>query len=204
MATNVELSEEFPDEGSPAGHVPAVELESEESSGDDTPEWAKPHIPADLRIPPGAQVCFMRFPSAWTAARDKGVDVDYPTIERDAKGGVAGHGSVRRLSRVLVCWPITVREENLALKRVKDPTGRGSVDEKAKAFIRAVDGKRVDWTGDWRRNAELCSPEAIWEELGPKCRGPVRAQYLKLHQLTDEEMLDFLADCLVVTSAVPA
>jgi hypothetical protein len=184
--------------------TPAVELESEEAGGDDTPDWARPWVPPDLAVPPGAQVCFMRFPSAWTAARDRGVMVDYPTIERNARGERVGEGKAARLSRVLVCWPITIREENLALKRVRDPTGRGSTDEKAKAFIRAVDGKRVDWTGSWRQSAELYSPEAIWEELGPKCRGPVRAQYLTLHQLSDQEMLDFLADCLVVTSAVPA
>jgi hypothetical protein len=197
-------AEDKPPPAAPPPEPEPLELKAEvpdvvaASGEDDVPHWAVPYMPPDFRIPRGKEVTFMRFKSAWTDARDKGVLTIFPHKVGQGEGACV----IQReeLYRVLVCWPITDAEEKLANKRGQQGS---ALNELAKQMIRAVDGRRVDWTGGWAREPEmLVNPEAVWKELGPKCRGPIKTIYHRMHNLTDEELATFLLNCLVVVNAV--
>jgi hypothetical protein len=174
-------------------------LEEESGNEAEIPAWARTAIPQGMKIPPGKQLSFLRFKSEWTDAPEKGNATTFrrkkPGTEGDA---VAIMEDYEALSRVLVTWPLTVAEERLALKRARGEVGRAS-DELAMQMIRGVDGKRIDWTGEWAKNADELEPaERLWNEIGPKCRPLVINLYRQLHTLKAEELVDFFVDCLVV------
>lgn len=184
------------------GPVSPLEARADEGPPtDDMPLWAAPHLPEDFRIPPGRQVAFMRFPSAWTDAPDKGV---LSTYARRVRRGEDDYEVVEteELSRIIVCWPISDLEERLAMQRTRGEPGR-SYDELTKQMIRAVDGRRADWSGTWAKKPDqLIDVKTVWSELGAKCRQPLLGLYRQLHQLSTEQSADFFLHCLVVTSAV--
>lgn len=179
--------------------MPLVEEKEESEPGEGSiPTWAGQAIPEDLKIPKGRELSFLRFKSAWTDSRfrDKGILTTY----RRRASVDAPWETYEELSRVIVLWPLNLAEERLAMKRSRDPSD--TAGELAKQMIRAVDGRRIDWTGAWgkRDNGELLeSPERIWEEIGPKCRPLVIAHYRQLHQLQPGELANFLVDCISVT-----
>jgi len=193
------LVEEEPEAPQPVP-APVLTEETEPEPGEEgaVPSWAAAAIPQDLKVPKGREVAFLRFKSAWCDSRfrEKGI----PTTYRRRRDPNSPWETYEELSRVLVIWPLNLGEERLAMKRARDPSD--TPGELAKQMIRAVDGRRIDWTGEWgkRDNGEtLESPDRIWEELGPKCRPLVIAQYRQLHTLSTPELANFLVDCIVVT-----
>lgn len=162
----------------------------------DVPLWAAPHIPPGLKVPRGRLVSFIRFRSAWTDAPEKGVMTTFK--KRQADGSVKDE---EVLSRVLMCWTLSDGEERLAMQRTRGEPGR-SYEELAKQQVRAVDGLRVDWSGEWAKNEGLYPAARLWTELGGKCRPMVINLYRRTHSLSDEELADFLLNCVVARSAV--
>lgn len=181
--------------------APLEEVQEDEQGGD-IPSWALPAIPQGMRFPPGKAVAFMRVRSSWTDSPQKGVQSIWRR-PRDPRDLAAGFDSEEVLSRVAICWSITYGEERNALKRSREPTM--TYDELTKQMIRAVDGRKVDWAGEYAKpeNAgSLVSPEEFWRDLGVKCRPLFIAQYRQLHNLKEEELADFLSSSLVVVRAV--
>jgi hypothetical protein len=197
-----ELYEEVPEPETPEEPEPVspLELKADEGAEEpaeegDIPSWAMDHLPEGFRIPKGKQVVFLRFQSAWTDEPSKGVLTTYRTSLKGA------HIEKEVLSRVLVCWPLSLAEAKSARRRARD--NRDVLEELTKQMVRAVDGKRVDWSGSWaKRPEELVDANQAWRELGVKVHPLVTNAYLKLHSLTDDELADFYLNCIVVTSAV--
>lgn len=87
------------------------------TSESEWPGWAPK--PANLKIPPGGEICIMLFRSKWTARRDKG-------------------------DRTCVLWFLSDADEKNALKRTRGEPLR-SMSEMSKQMVRAVDGQLVQW-----------------------------------------------------------
>jgi hypothetical protein len=183
--------------------VPALEEEpeGEEAAGEgDRPAWGMLAVPEGMRLPQGAPITFLRFRTAWCdyRARGKGIMTGYrePRVPGKPEEGMVVR---EHLSRVLVLWPLTYAEERQALRRAKD--NATTYDELAKGTIRAVDGMRIDWTGAYAKKENggiLYSANNLWEELGPKCRPLVIANYRQMSALSNEDLQSFLLDCVVV------
>jgi hypothetical protein len=169
---------------------------------DAVPEWAREYLPPTLRIPRGRQVAFTRFKSSWTNAPHVGVPSAWP----ETQPGVRGEDDkpivklVEYPSRIIMLWTISDAEEHQALKAARDERER-TLAEQCKRFMRAVDGKIVDWTGNWAKNTDLCSADNVWRELGSKCRDPLLRMYVQMHKLDTGEMADFLLFGMHVSSS---
>lgn len=153
--------------------------ETEESTrnpleADEIPEWAQNAIPANVKIPKGRKVWYLRLRAAWTHAPDKG-------------------------DRVIVLWTISDAEENAAAELASNMSQARFIKELAKRMIRAVDGQRANWGGSTKDGIDA---RAAWEEFGPKGRQQIVNLYMKTHRLTGEEGMDFLSNCVVCVSAV--
>jgi len=144
------------------------EAEAEEVTDPKLPEWAT--VPEDLKIPPGRSVFFVRFKAEWTLNKN-------------------GH------DRVLILWPITVREEKIAIKRARGEVGE-IMDELTKMAVRCVDGKPV------KPDMAAQVLGKLWDELGLKCVAQLRNWYQRQHTLEPEQALDFYGSCFAVTSSV--
>jgi hypothetical protein len=140
--------------------------------GGDLPDWAV--IPNDgrFKIPKGEDLIFMRFRAATckASARHKG-------------------------DRVCVMWAITAAEERLAVIRSRGEQGL-ILTERAKQAIRAFD----DHTADWTNMHPEGSVDRFYDEIGPKNRPLIVNAYSKLHSLSPEEYVDFLANCFASRS----
>lgn len=140
-----------------------------EFTGDEKlPEWAV--MPPDLVVPPDRTVYFVRFKAEWTLARSKG-------------------------DRVIILWPITVKEEKLAYKRARGESAE-VMDQLSSMAIRAVDGNALKPA----THAAACAK--LYEELGLKCVAQLRNWYARNHALGGEQLLDFYGSCIAVVSAV--
>lgn len=95
----------------------------------------------------------------------------------------------------LVLWELGVRDERLARARTQGDFNTRLMDEMAKQMIRAIDGARVEWANPF-------TVERAWEEMGSKYRSVLNVWYLKSHQLSDDERVDFFEKCVVSARAV--
>jgi hypothetical protein len=139
-----------------------------QASGD-APQWGE--LPKGLTLPrKGNTVAFLRIPARWTTDPGSGRD------------------------RVCLVWAIGETEERLAYQRSRGDAHR-SVNELAKACIRAVDGVKARWDGKAPgTNGDI---HEFWTNIGPKGRQMVRNYYMKTHSVTDEEALDFFSNHFV-------
>lgn len=127
------------------------------------PNWAS--LPDGLKEPPeGTQIAFMQIPAAWTRTPAKG-------------------------DRVLACWPIGETEELLAYQRSRGSRER-ALSELTKAAVRMIDGHKADWSTDMNKPGSVMR---FWSEIGPKGRAVVRNWYIRTHNVSDEEALDFFS-----------
>lgn len=156
----------------------AIEEEKPEEDKS-VPPWVE--IPTDLTIPKGKKVAFMRFLAKWTDRPDLG-------------------------DRVIILWPLSVSDEKIARKRIID--SNEAVSELSKQMVRAIDGKRVDWTGmaaSTKAKMGLIKAgadiNAFWNEIGASCRQLIMNFYMRTHVLPEEEQLVFFASCIAVRTA---
>lgn len=139
------------------------------SSGDDVPDWAL--VPANLKVPKGRQVIFLRFPAAITDSPLRG-------------------------ERQCICWSLSDGEEKMANDRTGGSSARAPA-EFTKQMIRAVDGVVVDWS----RPRGPGSIDEFYREIGPKCRNLLMRVYTQLHLATEDETRDFFESCVAVRTA---
>lgn len=188
-----------------AGGKPApkgVAAAADEVVEDGIPPWAQPFLPAKLRVPRGRQVAFLRFKSAWTQSPDEGVMTSWPILQPGTDPKAAD--TEECLTRVIMVWTISDVEEHLALKATRGERER-TLHEQTKRMLRAIDGRIVDWTGNWAKDksgTELIDPGRFWTDLGGKCRQPLMNLYLRMHTLREEEMASFLLNGLGLSTAV--
>jgi hypothetical protein len=130
------------------------------------PEWAQNAIPPNLKIPKGETVFVVRFLKEWT--KDRSCD------------------------RTAVIWQLSVGDEKLANQRGGDNSANVLM-ELSKQMIRAIDGKKVDYTG----RSKEANLDAWWNAIGRKCRSLISAMFIRMHALSDEEKSYFLARCYV-------
>lgn len=143
------------------------------------PAWAV--LPPDFNPPPGVSIMFVKLRAEWTQAPEKG-------------------------DRILVLWDITVGDEKLAHARARGEAWR-TVPELAKQMVRYVDQQRTDFSGlssaqVTRRGLGTYPVEELWQEIGYKCRSLLQGLFLKTHQLSNAEKVDFFTNCLAVRTAV--
>lgn len=131
-----------------------------------TPPWAL--VPSDLAMPQGKEVGFVMFRAEWT---------DFP----------------KKGDRQCIIWSLTDNDEKNSIKRARGDRER-AVSELAKGTIRAIDGRRVDWSG---KEGGGVDPNRFWNEIGPKCRQLLITSYLKTHALDAKEQDDFFTNCFV-------
>lgn len=153
---------------SPLGR--AADANAEDQDPNATPAWVQ--IPPDLVFPKGKVVGFLRFKAKWT---------DSPQLG----------------DRNIILWGLTDADEKLAIQAARGESGR-TITEMAKRTIRAIDGKRADWTG----KTPAGNVNKFWNEIGPKCRPLIVNAYWKTHSLTVEETADFLVDCIAFRDVV--
>jgi len=139
------------------------------ASTDDVPEWAI--VPANLRIPKGRQVFFLRFPAAMTDAQHKG-------------------------DRQCIVWSLSDGEEKIANDRTGGSAGRAPA-EFTKQMIRAIDGATVNW-GVARGPGSI---DEFYREIGPKCRNLLMRIYTQLHLASEDETRDFFESCVAARTA---
>lgn len=142
---------------------------------DAPPSWAT--MPQGVRVPKGLRVIYMRFPSDWTSAPDKGVPL--PEV---------GEG----LFRWTCAWELTDSEELLGYKRGMGDGAR-SLGELAKQMLRVIDGREANWGA---AGGDPSSIDQWWTELGPRCRGVVKRVYDQLHVLSPVEQVSFFDSCI--------
>ena len=161
-----EAEQEAPEE--PPAKVASLPTDAGES---DVPEWAL--VPANLKVPRGRQVYFLRFPQALTGNREKG-------------------------ERQCIVWTLSDGEEKMANDRTGGSASRAPA-EFSKQMIRAVDGVVVSWAVG--QAAGPGSIDAFWREVGPKGRNLLMRIYTQLHLASQEEVLDFFESCVAVRTA---
>lgn len=140
------------------------------SDGDEPPEWAV--VPANLKVPKGRQVIFLRFPPGLTNNPSKG-------------------------ERQCIIWSLTDGEEKMANDRTGGSAARAAA-EFTKQMIRAVDGIVVDWS----KPKGPGSIDEFYREIGPKCRNLLMRVYTQLHLASEDETRDFFESCVAVRTAV--
>jgi hypothetical protein len=134
------------------------------------PDWAA--VPPNLAMPEeGSQIAFVRIPAKWT---------------RRPAGG----------DRTCILWPIGETEERLAYARSRGDIVR-SISELSKSAIRAVDGHKANWDGNLKKPGSVTE---FWSAIGPKGRSMIRNWYVKTHNVTDEEALDFFSQHFVTVT----
>jgi hypothetical protein len=138
--------------------------------GQDCP-LAEMGLPSGLMVPKGVVVTRMRIRASWTMQVGKG-------------------------DRVLILWPLKVKEEEIALKRSRGDEHRAH-NELAKMCVRAIDGRMVVWDG----SDPAASIDTVWDEIGPKGRAFVRTWHGRMHSPDDSELEDFLVNCLATATA---
>lgn len=126
-------------------------------------------LPGDLIIPRGAQVGFLRIRSNLTADPSQG-------------------------DRQCVVWPLTDLDERLAMSRIQD-NPYNAIAELTVQMIRAIDGAKVNWAA---KRGDPGNIKDFWRDLGPKGRSLVQRYYTRTHQVTAEETMDFLSECVAV------
>ena len=136
----------------------------------DNPDWA--NIPAEMNVPKGRQVYFLRFRKEWTAAPSLG-------------------------ERQCVVWELSSGDKKIAITRAQGDANR-LADELTKQFIRVIDGTVTDWSG----TVGIGNIDAFWEHIGEKCRRKLNELFLKMHTMSVAESADFLENCITVRSAV--
>lgn len=136
--------------------------------GSKLPDWAV--MPPDLVVPPDRTVYFVRFKAEWTLARSKG-------------------------DRVIILWPITVKEEKLGFKRARGESAE-VMDQLTSMGIRAIDGNALKPA----LHAAACAK--LFDELGLKCVAQLRNWYARNHALGADQLVDFYGSCIAVVSAV--
>lgn len=129
------------------------------------PDWAE--LPADLLIPKGVVVGFVRIRARWTVAPGLG-------------------------DRTAVVWPLTDIDERLALGRCQD-NPYTALNEQTIQMVRAIDGLKVNWAV---KSGELGNIRDFWREIGPKGRQVLQRYYNQTHNLTIAETADFLQTCV--------
>lgn len=138
-----------------------------EAAATERPEWAI--MPEGIKYPEeGTQIAFFRIPAHWTRTPARG-------------------------DRMCACWPITETEERLAYTRARGD-GVRAISELTKATIRVVDGAKTDWSGNMKTQGSIV---AFWSDIGPKGRAMIRNWYIKTHNVSDEEALDFFSNHFV-------
>lgn len=137
------------------------------------PDWVR--LPADMEFPQrGITWTAMRFRAEWT---------DRPELG----------------DRQCVVWNLSYGDEKFARRRAKGDADT-VMDEQAKQMIRAIDGRRVDWT----KPGGISNPDAFWEQIGKKCRLILVNHFMKVHVLDRREQVDFFTNCLVLRTAPPS
>ena len=160
------------EEAAGEGRIPNFLVEAAEHAfpaPEDTgpPEWAD--VPGDLKIPSGVEVAYLRFKAAWTCAMDKG-------------------------DRTCVVWPLTDKDEKLALTRIAhNPLSASS--ELAKQMVRAFDGMKVDWGATPGKAGNI---DDFWREIGPKCRSMLQRYHSETHSMKPDELAYFFESCVAV------
>ena len=134
------------------------------------PTWAK--IPKDMKFPRGIQVLFIRIRADLTM---------YP-----------GRGD-----RQVILWALTDGDEKLAVGRSMANAARAS-QELAKQMIRAIDGERINWTGDPSQPG--ADVDQFWHQIGPKGRNLLQRLFNQLHAMNEDELVDFFENCIGVVS----
>ena len=132
------------------------------------PDWVV--LPPDLKIPRGKQLYFLRFRADWTEKPEKG-------------------------ERQCILWNLSDSDENMALKRAMGD-GNRAFKELTKQMIRAVDGKRADWSQGFHSNIEK-----FWREVGSKARQAIVSVYHKTHTFDEVQSADFFTNCWAVRTA---
>jgi hypothetical protein len=131
------------------------------------PDWAE--IPADMQIPKGVQVSFLRFRAGWTMNPSLG-------------------------ERSCVVWVLTDLDEHVAHGRCKDNLN-AAAGELAKQTIRVVDGVKVNWGA---RRGEPGNVDDFWRDIGPKCRSLVTRYWSQTHTMDAAEVSYFFEHCVAV------
>jgi hypothetical protein len=144
------------------------EAEVEDAVNEKLPDWAE--VPESLQIPPGRTITFVRFK---------------PDVMLNKTS--PGH--------TLILWPLTVREEKIAIKRARGEVGE-MMDELTKICVRCVDGKPVQPA----MAAQVLGK--LWDEIGLKCVSQLRNWYQRNHTMDQEQIVDFYGSCIVVRSSV--
>lgn len=149
-------------------YEPAPMFNEPEQSNSEIPSWVV--MPPDLKLPSGRVVAYMLFKAEWTDTPNRG-------------------------DRHCLLWPLTSRDETIALKRTRGDSQR-TLAEMAKQMIRAVDGKTADWGLAKANGAAVPNVEMFWNDIGAKCRQQITNYYLRTHSMTNEEAASFFGQCL--------
>ncbi len=129
-------------------------------------------IPKDMVFPRGIDVLFITLPASITAYSGKG-------------------------DRQVVLWPLTDADEKLAISRSMANAARAGT-ELAKQMIRAIDGERINWTGDPSQpGADI---DRAWHEFGPKGRNLLQRLFNQMHAMTEDELVHFFEHCIAVVN----
>lgn len=164
QGTGQTTTEAAAEEGRVPNFEPPEDPPFPESEEGDAPAWAQ--VPGDLKIPAGVEVGFFLFKASWTANRAKG-------------------------DRVCIVWPLTDRDERVALTRCTTPLMASS--ELAKQMIRSFDGMKADWGAAPGRPGSV---DTFWDEIGPKCRGLLKRYHGETHSMKPGELAYFFGSCV--------
>lgn len=167
---------EHVDEQSASEDLPKPEVFSYQVEEEDTPKEQAPipdwvQFPQNFKVPSGRTILFLRLRAEWTDTPKKG-------------------------DRVVICWPITDAEEDLALERCRGK-GYRVIPECTKQMIRAIDGKRVGWPGMQFVEGETVHIQGFYRDIGAKCRALLETIYTQTHRLDQGELVDFFRSCMV-------
>lgn len=129
------------------------------------PDWVQ--VPEGFRFPRGMPLVFMRLRCKYT-----------PSMGQD---------------RQLICWPINIADQKLALGRSQGDNAR-AVDEMTKQMVRVVDGMRVDWSGA----PGPANIDQWWDMIGAPNRNLLNRVFTQLHIPSPEQVSDFFESCIAV------
>jgi len=167
------LSDDIPEQGEEEAEVNGQE--SDTGSLDAPPEWVNEiAFPPNFKIPLGVEVFFVKIRAHLTRRPD------LP-------------------DRFLVIWSLSVADERAAIKRSRGEPAR-MLPENTQQMIRLIDGKIATHMSPPPKGHALVAK--LWEEIGPKYRQKLQEVYLKMHNLTDQEHVDFFGHCVAAASSV--
>lgn len=176
--------------GAPDAPDPLEAKAANPGLANDIPPWVV--IPPGMRFPKNRQVGFIRFPSKWTTAHEKGL------VHAGEEAVPSEYAGARY--RQVILWSLTIADEKLARVAAKGDA-LATYPEMSKRMIRAIDGHLVDWsTGDVEVN-EGHVP-SFWEEIGPACRDMLVSHYHSTHRLTGDQLKHFFLCCVAVRTSV--